>query len=134
MPVDNIRKARTWFWTVVPEEDFLLAVVVPLTIIVAMIILTIVVTCLLTMCNREYKALSSCKSSAAATNSNLTSMSGGTNTPSVNTSPKPIGNKNHGSHSGSLSKAANPIYKQRAYLSKGVPVILYEEMSGKPDI
>lgn len=28
--------------------------------------------------------------------------------------------------------SSNPILKQRAYLSKGVPVILYEEMSDKP--
>lgn len=36
------------------------------------------------------------------------------------------------SKSHSIHSKSNPIYKQRAYLSKGVPVILYEEMSDKP--
>lgn len=48
--------------------------------------------------------------------------------------PKDNRNVHHitsGHHSHSKS-SSNPIYKQRAYLSKGVPVILYEEMSDKP--
>lgn len=43
----------------------------------------------------------------------------------------PLSSSSHHHHHNHHSKA-NPIYKQRAYLSKGVPVILYEEMSDKP--
>lgn len=50
------------------------------------------------------------------TSSHHSGIGGGTNT------------SNHYHH----HSKSNPIYKQRAYLSKGVPVILYEEMSDKP--
>ena len=43
------------FWSVVPREDLLLAVIVPLTIICSMCILTVVVACLLHMFNRSYR-------------------------------------------------------------------------------
>ena len=43
------------FWSVVPREDLLLAVIVPLTIICSMCILTVVVACLLHMFNRNYR-------------------------------------------------------------------------------
>ncbi len=109
---------KTVFWTLVPEDDFLLAVILPVVIIVAMIVLTIVVTCLLHMCNKEYKELSSASVSTATSTTNSS----------------PCGHGGHNSNNGNtLSKSSvNPIYKQRAYLSKGVPVILYEEMSDKP--
>jgi len=48
-------KLLDMFWSVVPREDLLLAVIVPLTIICSMCILTIVVACLLHMFNRNYK-------------------------------------------------------------------------------
>ena len=48
-------KLLAMFWSIVPREDLLLAVIVPLTIIGAMCILTIVVACLLHMCNRNLK-------------------------------------------------------------------------------
>jgi hypothetical protein len=43
------------FWSVVPREDLLLAVIVPLTIICSMCILTVVVACLLHMFNKNYR-------------------------------------------------------------------------------
>jgi hypothetical protein len=36
------------------------------------------------------------------------------------------------SYSSKTFERTNPLYKEKAYLSKGVPVILYEEMSDKP--
>lgn len=50
-----------------------------------------------------------------------------TSTYTSTTLPLSSSSSHHHHHS-----KANPIYKQRAYLSKGVPVILYEEMSDKP--
>lgn len=44
--------AKAWFWRHVPEEDFLLAVIVPITIVVSLFVLTIVVACLLHMFNK----------------------------------------------------------------------------------
>lgn len=43
---------RVWFWRHVPEEDFLLAVIVPITIVVSLFVLTIVVACVLHMFNK----------------------------------------------------------------------------------
>lgn len=46
---------QNWFWGLVPEEDFLLAVVVPAIILISLIVFTIVTVCLLQMCNKDYK-------------------------------------------------------------------------------
>ena len=108
---------KIWFWKIVPEEDFLLAVILPITIIVSMIVLTVVVVCLLHMCNNDYKELSAKAKPLYSANTIASSNVIYPKTPNQH---------------GSMSKANNPIYKQRAYLSKGVPVILYEEMSDKP--
>ena len=54
-----------------------------------------------------------------------------TSTYTSTTLPLSSSSHHHHNHNHHHSKA-NPIYKQRAYLSKGVPVILYEEMSDKP--
>lgn len=45
-------KAKAFFWRHVPEEDFLLAVVVPVTIVVSLFVLTVVVACLLHIFNK----------------------------------------------------------------------------------
>jgi hypothetical protein len=50
MPI--VETIRAWFWKLVPEEDFLLAVIVPITIVVALFVLSIVVACLLHMFNK----------------------------------------------------------------------------------
>jgi hypothetical protein len=125
---DKINSTKNWFWKVVPEEDFLLAVIVPVIIIVAMIILTIVVTCLLHMCNKEYKNLNKQKSKKHQSRNNL-QQENLLDSP-ITTATHSVASPKTPSH-GTLSKSNNPIYKQRAYLSKGVPVILYEEMSDK---
>jgi hypothetical protein len=128
---ESMNKTKKWFWKVVPEEDFLLAVIVPLVVIVAMIILTIVVTCMLQMCNKEYRGVRKSKKEKKLQNQQQQQLLGSPNTTTATTnsaaSPKTP------SH-GTLTKSSNPIYKQRAYLSKGVPVILYEEMSDKVKI
>lgn len=103
------------FWQIVPEEDFLLAVIVPCTIIISVFVLTIIVACLLHMCNKTYKESKRLVSASNTTESTNTAMS------SEKTATL-----------GHSSSKSNPLYKQRAYLSKGVPVILYEEMSDRP--
>jgi hypothetical protein len=47
-----VETIRAWFWRLVPEEDFLLAVIIPITIVVALFVLTIVAACLLHMFNK----------------------------------------------------------------------------------
>jgi hypothetical protein len=127
----NKKKLAEIFWSIIPEEDLVLAVIVPITIIVSMLILTIVVSCLLHMCNKNYRQRSKVKK---LNDSNLT-MS---NTNKINNIASPSKSSKHktiGSSSPKspfISNKSNPLYKQRPYLSKGVPVILYEEMSDKP--
>ena len=110
------KELKDLFWSVVPEEDLVLAVIVPLTIIVSMCTLTIVVACLLHMCNKNYRKKT--KATKLASNTNNTTETNAT------------------VHTNTIDKStygkSNPLYKQKAYLSKGVPVILYEEMSDKP--
>lgn len=48
-------KCQRWFWSVVPEEDVLLVVIVPAVIVVSLIIFTIVTVCILQMCNKDLK-------------------------------------------------------------------------------
>jgi hypothetical protein len=125
---DGIDQMKYWFWKVVPEEDFLLAVIVPVIIIVAMIILTVVVTCLLHMCNKEYRNLN--KQMKKQHQNNRSQHQNLLDLPNTTATNNPVASPKTPSH-GTLTKSNNPIYKQRAYLSKGVPVILYEEMSDK---
>lgn len=109
--VEYVHKMSELFWSVVPKEDILLAVIVPSIIIVSLIVFTIVTVCLLQMCNRDYEERKKSKKFSSFNNTNNMT----------------------GAHS--IEKAArgvSSIYKERAYLSKGVPVILYEEMSDKP--
>ena len=82
-----------------------------------MIVLTVVLVCLLHMCNKNYrgqmkaKKLKSFSNTTESTNSQSISMD----------------------KSGFIcGPKSNIVFKERAYLSKGVPVILYEEMSDKP--
>lgn len=101
-------KAVKCFWSIVPEEDFLLAVVVPAIVIVSLIVFTIVSICILQMCNRDYRE----------SKEQIGSLS---NTTDLSMAPPTT-----------LKKGVSTSLKERAYLSKGVPVILYEEMSDKP--
>ena len=104
---------EAWFWSIIPAEDLLLAVIVPITIIVSLIVFTIVTVCLLQMCNKDYKEKVKAKKLASLSNTTELTMS----------------------QSVSLEKSnakTTSIFKERAYLSKGVPVILYEEMGDKP--
>jgi hypothetical protein len=107
--------AKEWILSVIPQDDIVLAVIVPLIIIISMIVFTIVIVCLIHMCNRNYKDELKAK---AIINSNSNRSTLKEIYPKRNT----LGH----------SSKSNPIYKQKAYLSKGVPVILYEEMSDKP--
>ena len=117
------------FWSVVPREDLLLAVIVPVTIICSLCILTVVVACLLHMCNKNYRQTrKSSKSVVISTSTTIDS----TNTGSAGSHTLDKQSKVSSSSSTASGSSVNPIYKQRAYLSKGVPVILYEEMSDKP--
>ncbi|CAF0779883.1 unnamed protein product [Brachionus calyciflorus] len=98
-------KIKIFFWKIVPEEDFMLAVIVPCIIIISIIVLSIVIICMLQMCKRQ----------PVSDSKHLISPSNTTN-----------------SYSSKTFERTNPLYKEKAYLSKGVPVILYEEMSDKP--
>ena len=103
---------KSWLWTIIPEEDLFLAVILPCTIIISMIIMTVVIICLLHMCSNE------------KSHTHLKSLSNTSETSHLanNTLERP--------HHFTLKSSS--IYKEKAYLSKGVPVILYEEMSDKP--
>ncbi len=107
---------KAWFWTVIPEEDLLLAVIVPCTVILSMIVMTIVVICLIQMCNDE-KSAKHLKSI-----SNNSSQSTHLALSTTLEKPPPT----------YYTNTMKSIYKEKAYLSKGVPVILYEEMGDKP--
>lgn len=94
------------FWSIVPEEDFLLAVIVPSIVVISLIVLSVVVVCMLQMCKKQ----------------------------SVSDTRHLISNSNTAESSSCNTKTferTNPLYKEKAYMSKGVPVILYEEMSDK---
>ena len=53
---------QRWFWSVVPGEDMLVAVVVPAVIVVSLIIFSVVTICILQMCNKDYKEAKKMKS------------------------------------------------------------------------
>ena len=40
----------SWVWSVVPEEDFVVAVVVPMVVIVSLVVFAVVVVCGMQMC------------------------------------------------------------------------------------
>lgn len=97
-------------WSIIPEEDLLLAVIVPCVIIVSMTVMTIIVICLLQMYNNEKTDPRDFASVAhSSQNSNLTNLTTDKHTYKPTT-----------------------LHKEKAFLSKGVPVILYEEMGEKP--
>jgi hypothetical protein len=166
----------TWFFSIIPEENFLMAVVIPVIIIIAVLILTIVVICTFHIATKMYRLKKSKKaeqkhqtqhllSSNMINNNNNNSPPSNTVTTVVKstsasstTGSSVISNIQNGTKSITLSTSSsssnpnhiaanstlplqlsqnvtnntNAILKQRAYLSKGVPVILYEEMSHKP--
>ena len=127
----NKKKLTEIFWSIIPKEDLVLAVIVPITIIVSMLILTIVVSCLLHMCNKNYRQrLKAKKLNNANTAINNTNLINNIASPSKSTKNKITISSSP--QSPFTSNKSNPLYKQRPYLSKGVPVILYEEMSDKP--
>ncbi|RNA28345.1 dystroglycan isoform X1 [Brachionus plicatilis] len=98
---------KVLFWSIVPEEDFLLAVIVPSIVIISIIVLSVVVVCMLQMCKRQ----------SVSDTKHLISKSNTTESTSYSTK---------------TFERTNPLYKEKkAYMSKGVPVILYEEMSDK---
>jgi len=115
--LNEIASSRFWLWSIVPEEDLLLAVIVPSIVVISMIVMTIVVICLLQMCSND----KSKKHLASLSNASDSTHLGMSNT--LEKSP------NQFSHH---TLKSSSIYKEKAYLSKGVPVILYEEMSDKP--
>ena len=94
------------FWSIVPEEDFLLAVIVPSIVVISLIVLSVTLVCMLQMCKRQ----------SVSDTRHLMSNSNTTESSSYNTK---------------TFERTNPLYKEKAYMSKGVPVILYEEMSDK---
>ncbi len=102
-----------WFWRVVPEEDFLLAVVVPVIVITSLIIFTIVSVCILQMCNNKECDESKQQIASMSNTTDLSLLPGAAATTT-------------------LKKKSEGLVNERAYMSKGVPVILYEEMSDKP--
>lgn len=94
------------FWSIVPEEDFLLAVIVPSIVIISVIVLSVVIVCMLQMFKRQ----------SVSDTKHLISKSNTTESSSFNTK---------------TFERTNPLYKEKAYMSKGVPVILYDEMGDK---
>jgi hypothetical protein len=70
------------------HDDFLIAIIIPSTIIGSMLVLSVILACILNFSNKRNQR-----------NAEL--------------------------------RHQNPIYRQKSYLSKGVPVILYDEMTDK---
>lgn len=124
---DEVEIRSSWFWRLVPDENFLLAVVVPVIVVVSLFVLSIAVACLLHMLNKDYRQRIKTQQKKNISLSNTTESTASHATATMEKHPPPPSS----SHT-NTSKSSNPIYKQKAYLSKGVPVILYEEMSDKP--
>jgi hypothetical protein len=127
----NVNSFKKVLWAIVPEEDFVLAVIVPLVTVISICVFAIVIVCLLQMFNKSNMKLKN-SSGDMFLSRDTTESAFAINMTSSNNSSTHNSNTKCNTHNTNSHTKFDPIIKQRAYLSKGVPVILYEEMSDRP--